>query len=275
MAPRRSMTYGPGADTCADDAAGKKATTPSTIAATVRGTACPPALLPALRFPPFRPVLAHPHGHCSPRRGGHCSAPTPSAPSHLTIGWLRLTSASEQLRKFSPDRCFFLAELFEPRHGAEPCQPAQLFLIEICHASSTSVALAGGNRLRPPRFLHDANTSACADARRAGGDHRLQTLQITDATGGLDRHFLANNTPHHGPITGGGPARPKAGGCFDVISPGCLRQRARGDLLIVGEQRCLDNHLAERPRLAARRGDRLDIAFDHAQLARFQGTDVD
>src|SRR5262245_2822880 len=136
MAPRRSMTYGPGADPCADDAAGRKATTASTIAATVRGTACPPALLPALRFPPFSPVLAHPHGHCSPRRGGHCAAPPPSTPFPLAIGRLRLTSAPEQLGKLAPDCCFFLAELFEPRHGAEPCQPAQLFLIEICHAPS-------------------------------------------------------------------------------------------------------------------------------------------
>jgi hypothetical protein len=129
------MTYGPGADTCAEDAAGVKAAIASTIAAAVRGTASPPGLLAALRFSTCRPVLPHPHRHRPPRRGRHPAAPAASA-RHLTVMRLRLTSATKQLRKLTPDRCLFLAKLLEPRHRAKPCQPAQLFLIEICHASS-------------------------------------------------------------------------------------------------------------------------------------------
>src|SRR5215510_16364244 len=99
-------------------------------------TAFPPALLAALRFPPFCPVLSHTHRHRSSRGCGHRAATAPPAPYHLAIRRLRLTSATKQLRKFTPDRRFFLAKLFEPRHRAQPCEPAQLFLTEICHASS-------------------------------------------------------------------------------------------------------------------------------------------
>ena len=76
-------------------------------------------------------------------------------------------------------------------------------------------------------------------------------------------------------ISRSGAAWTEPGGGFDVIRPRCLCQRARGDLLVVGEQRRLDDHLAERPRFAAGNGHRFDIAFDHAQLVGFQRTDVD
>src|SRR5262245_19818225 len=136
MPARRSMTYGPGADTCAEDAAGTRTAIVSTIAAAVRGTAFPPALLGALRFPPFSPVLAHPHRHRSPRSSGHGATPAPPAPCHPAVACLRLTAAAEQLGKLATDRCFFLAQLLEPRHRAQPCEPAQLFLTKIGHASS-------------------------------------------------------------------------------------------------------------------------------------------
>src|SRR4029079_11731535 len=115
MAPRRSTTYGPGTDTCAEAAAGRRTAIVSATAAPVRGTAFPPALLPALRFPPFSPVLAHPHRHRSARGGGHRAAAAPPSASHPAIRCLRLTSAAKQLGELAPDRRFFLAELLEPR----------------------------------------------------------------------------------------------------------------------------------------------------------------
>jgi hypothetical protein len=44
--------------------------------------------------------------------------------------------ATKQLWKLAADRRFLLTELLEPCHRAQPCEPAQLFLTEICHASS-------------------------------------------------------------------------------------------------------------------------------------------
>src|SRR5262249_47595438 len=140
---------------------------------------------------------------------------------------------------------------------------------------SPLVTFAGGSELAPPRLLHDPHAGACADARRAGGDHRLQALEITDATCGLDAHLLADHAPHERNISRGGAAWATSSGGLDVIRAGGLRQRARGDLLIVGEQRRLDDDLAERPRFATRKGDRLDVALDNAQLTRFQCADVD
>src|SRR6185369_2363183 len=99
-------------------------------------TAFPPPLLGALRFPPFSPVLAHPHRHRSPRSSGHRATPAARAPCHPAVACLRLTAAAEQLGKLATDRCFFLAQLLEPRHRAQPCKPAQLFLTKIGHASS-------------------------------------------------------------------------------------------------------------------------------------------
>src|SRR4030095_7017463 len=113
-----------GADTCAEDAAGRRTAIASTIAAAGRGTAFPPALLAALRFSPFSPVLSHAHRHRAARSGAHRAATAPPAPCHLAIRRLRPTSAAKQLGKLTADRRFFLAKLLEPRHCAQPCQPA-------------------------------------------------------------------------------------------------------------------------------------------------------
>jgi hypothetical protein len=40
---------------------------------------------------------------------------------------------SKQLRELGADGRFFLPQLLEPRHGAEPRQAAELILIQIRH----------------------------------------------------------------------------------------------------------------------------------------------
>src|SRR5678816_4512992 len=142
MAPRRSMTYGPGAGTCAEDAAGRRTAIAITIAAPVRDTPFPPALLAALRLPPFSPVLPHSYRHRSPPSGGHRATPAPPAPCRLANGGLGPTSATKELWKLATDRRFFLTELLEPRHRAQPCEPAQLFLLSLIHISEPTRLLS-------------------------------------------------------------------------------------------------------------------------------------
>ena len=72
-----------------------------------------------------------------------------------------------------------------------------------------------------------------------------------------------------------GAAGPKPGGGLHEVGARRLRQRARRDLLLVGQQRRLDDHLAHDAGLAARRGDGLDVALDEPQVARLQRADVD
>src|SRR6185295_702684 len=60
-----------------------------------------------------------------------------------------------------------------------------------------------------------------------------------------------------------------------VIGAGGLRDGAGRYLLVVGEQRRLDDHLAQRAAVAARPGHRLDVAFDDAQVAGFERADID
>ena len=127
MAPRRSMTYGPGTDTCAEAGAGVSAAMANRTAAAIRVTT-------------FTSATCRPSPSAD-QPNTYASAPTPASPPpspglRLAVGRRRLTPAAEQLWKLATNCCFFLAKLLEPRHGAQPCQPAQLFLIEICHSPS-------------------------------------------------------------------------------------------------------------------------------------------
>ena len=62
---------------------------------------------------------------------------------------------------------------------------------------------------------------------------------------------------------------------FDEISPSRLRQRAGGDLLVIGEQRRFDDDLAVDAALTARFDDGFDIALHGAQIAGLQRADID
>ena len=122
-------------------------------------TALPSALLAALRFPPFSPVLAHPHRHRSPRRGRHRATPAPPAACHRLMASLGPAPATKQLWKLAADRRFLLTELLEPRHRAQPCEPAQLFLTEIYHASSVEKLPTSNDPPQPPAPRHPVPVS--------------------------------------------------------------------------------------------------------------------
>ena len=100
----------------------------------------------------------------------------------------------------------------------------------------------------PLRLLNDLHARARADARRARGDHRLQPFEIADAAGRLDAHLGADDAPHQRDVRRRRAAGTEPGGRLHVVGAGRFRQRARGDLLVVGEQRRLDDDLAERRR---------------------------
>src|SRR5688500_743948 len=138
-----------------------------------------------------------------------------------------------------------------------------------------SVASRRRRRLLAARLLDDPHAGARADARRSRGHHGFQPLEVAHASGSLDAHLLAHHAAHQRHIRDGGAAGAEAGGRLHVIGTRRLGQRAGRDLLLVAQQRRFDADLAQRARLAAWRGHRLDVALDEANVAGLQRADVD
>ena len=109
----------------------------------------------------------------------------------------------------------------------------------------------GGGRLLPSGLLHDLDARAGAHARGAGGHHRLQPVEIPHTAGSLHAHVRPDHAAHEGDVGGGRASGREAGGRLHEVRPGRLRQRAGGDLLVVGEERGFDDDLADRAALPA------------------------
>ena len=101
-------------------------------------------------------------------------------------------------------------------------------------------------------LLDDADAGAGADPRRSGRHHGLERGEVLDAAGGLHAHLGPDDATHQRDVGHGGAARAKAGGRLHEIRAGGLGQRGRGDLFLIGEQRRLDDHLAESRRRRGR-----------------------
>src|SRR5438046_516834 len=66
---------------------------------------------------------------------------------------------------------------------------------------------------RPAGFLNDLHTGTSPDTRGARRDHLLDTLEITDATRGLDAEPRADRLAHQGDVVHGRAARAKTSRC--------------------------------------------------------------
>ena len=84
-----------------------------------------------------------------------------------------------------------------------------------------------------------------------------------------------DHAAHQGDVRGGRASGREAGGRLHEIRAGRLRQRAGGDLLFVGEERRLDDDLADRAALPAGPDHRFDVALHRAKVAGLQRADVD
>src|SRR5687767_81318 len=96
-----------------------------------------------------------------------------------------------------------------------------------------SISPGGLEWLPPLRLLDDSDARARADARGSGGHHGLQRVQIADATRGLHSHLLTDNPSHERDIVRRRAARSETGRCLHEIGASRLRERTRGDLLLV------------------------------------------
>ena len=142
---------------------------------------------------------------------------------------------------------------------------------------------SGFSRDRPPDGV-TASARACwtiftpalaPDARRARGNHGVDAVEVAHAAGRLDAHLGAHHAAHQRHVGRRRAAGPEPGRRLDVVGAGRLRQRARRHLLVVGQQRGLDDDLAQDVAVAARQHHGLDVAFDDAEVAGLQGADVD
>ena len=160
--------------------------------------------------------------------------------------------------KTAPQKQWFVGREFRRRitealseRGIQMCSPQRTAVMPPPRRRVSSRD-AAGRRLLPARLLDDLDAGAGADAGRAGRDHRLQPFEIAHAAGGLDAHLGADDAAHQRDVGGGRAAGGEAGRRLDEVGARRLRQRARGDLLVVGQQRRFDDHLADRAGLAAR-----------------------
>src|ERR1035437_1510619 len=109
----------------------------------------------------------------------------------------------------------------------------------------------------------------------AGRDHVLHVLGGADPAGRLDAHLRANRLAHERDVEDGGPTRRVAGGRLHEVRLGLQRELAGDDLLLVGEERCLDDHLVRRAGLATGLRDAGDVFADRVEHPALEGPDVD
>src|SRR5665647_2064664 len=97
----------------------------------------------------------------------------------------------------------------------------------------------------------DLDAGRGPDPGRAGRDHVLHVLRRPDPAGRLDAHLRADRLAHEGNVEDGRPSLRVAGRGLDEVGLRLLRQAAGDDLLGVGEERRLDDHLVRRAGLVA------------------------
>ena len=99
------------------------------------------------------------------------------------------------------------------------------------------------------RLLDDADAGAGADAAwRRPPPSPCTCPRSRTPPAALTPIVVADDAAHQRDVGDGGAARAEAGRGLHEVGAGGLGQRARGDLLLVGQQRRLDDDLAERRR---------------------------
>src|SRR5664279_217766 len=92
----------------------------------------------------------------------------------------------------------------------------------------------------------DPDTGRGPDAGRAGGDHVLYVLGGADSAGRLDAHLRPDRLAHQRDVEDGCAAGCVPGGRLHHVRLRLLGELAGDHLLLVGEERCLDDHLVQR-----------------------------
>ena len=84
-----------------------------------------------------------------------------------------------------------------------------------------------------------------------------------------------DDTTHQLDVCDRRPAWPEPGRRLHIIGAGCLRKRPGRHLLFVGQQRGLDDDLAEHAAVPAGADHGGDISFDDAKVAGLERADID
>ena len=87
--------------------------------------------------------------------------------------------------------------------------------------------------------------------------------------------FGADRSAHQDQVFHRGAARREASTCLDEIGARILGEVTRGDLLVIGQVRILEDHLDERARSGGDVDNRLDVRSDIRVVATAQPPDVD
>ncbi len=114
-----------------------------------------------------------------------------------------------------------------------------------------------------PMRVAPAAVMACRSCKRA------------DAAGRLDAHVRTHHAAHQRDIVRGGAGGAEAGGCLDEIRARQLAQGAGHGLLVVVQQRRLQNHLDDGAGVVRHLHHLLDIQLHRFVIARAQRADVD
>src|SRR3990172_7124571 len=116
----------------------------------------------------------------------------------------------------------------------------------------------------------DLDPGRGTDSRGTGGDHMFRIVGATDAAGGLDPDLGTDCLAHEGHVVYGGAAAGIPGRGLDKVGARLDCETRCHDLLLIGEQHGLEDHLAQRSRLTARLGDTSDVAL-RASIALISG----
>ncbi len=109
----------------------------------------------------------------------------------------------------------------------------------------------------------------------AGLDHGLGVGQGADAAGGLDAEVGPNGLAHEAHVLDGGAAGGEAGGGLHEVRATLDGEAARADLLLLGVQAALDDHLEVCAAGVSGLGHGCDVGAHHVVVAGLEFADVD
>ena len=129
-------------------------------------------------------------------------------------------------------------------------------------------------RVRCAGGLDNLDAGAGADTIRSGGQHLQQVIQRADSARGFYAHLGTDRAAHQLHVVNRGARGAEAGGSFDEVGAGHLRQPAGDDFLIVIEQRGFENHFDDGASAMARRRNQRDFLLHGAVVVAAQCADV-
>src|SRR5215213_1514615 len=148
--------------------------------------------------------------------------------------------------------------------------------VEISGFKSFVPSVCGGRRggLHARGLLRDLDADRSPYARRARRQHRARVLYPLDAARGLHAQVGPDRAAHQRHVRHGRARLREAGRSLHEVRARALRRETRAHLLLVREERSLDDRLHEHA-LAVRRLDHgAYVVLDRAVVAALQSADV-